>query len=218
MVNFEKFTTIRFGRYPYPNPMPFEVPVSISRPYNIHLPKQYPPSTQRRSRPLLFLHTHHRQSHRMSAVSGIVYLLGRESPYLPPVSSLNEDIPPANISSSPRLAPRRRHDRVSECKSFSFFPIFLRTSLHHHHNSTRNLHRVKSVYPYRTTHSLAGSCSFPYSLHPAQSIHPNHCSSAHLQSLPSQHCSSGLQTPPSQRHHPLSPDQVPIHRATQLTL
>ena len=78
--------------------------------------------------------------------------------------------------------------------------------------------RVQAVYQYRTTHSLAGSCSFTYSLHPAQSIHPDHCSSAHHQSFQFQPYSSGHHTPPFPPHHPLSPDRVPIHRTTQLTL
>lgn len=117
-----------------------KIPISISRPYNVPLPKQRSSSTKHRTRPLLFFHTHHRQSHRMAAAAGIVYLLGRESPYFPPVDSLNDDIPPANISQSPRLAPRHRRDRVSECKSF---PLFLSSiALQHHHNHIHHLHRV----------------------------------------------------------------------------
>lgn len=106
--------------YLYPYSMSQKKSVSVSNPYNVHLPKQYPSSSNRR--PLLFFHSHHRQSHRMSGASGIIYLLGRESPFLPPVISCNDDIPPSNIC-SPILAPRYRRDRVSECKPTSFLSL-----------------------------------------------------------------------------------------------
>lgn len=145
--------------------MPPPDQISISRPYNIRLPKQYSISSKRR--PLLFFHTHHRQSHRMFAVGGIVYLLGRESPYLPPVNSNDDlEIPPANIC-SPRFRPQSRVDRVSECKQT--FPLLdlPRTSLHHHYKRTSYTDAVLSI-PVRTILHfwLVHATSFtPYSLH-----------------------------------------------------
>lgn len=122
------------GRYPYLPFMSSSDQLFISRPYNIREPKQYSPSSTRR--PLLFLHTHNRQSHRMSAVGGFVYLLGRESPYLPAVNSTDDiEISPANIC-SPRLKPRSCVDQDSECKQ-TFPP---RLSSEHHFIIITNAH------------------------------------------------------------------------------
>lgn len=146
-------------RYPY-------------RPYNIRLPKQY--STSSKRRPLLFFHTHHRQSHRMSAVGGIVYLLGRELPYLPPVNS-NDDLeaPPANIC-SPRLKPRSRVDGVSECKQ-----TFPPSRPHHNISSsslqTHNLHRHRFEYTGPNYPSfLASSCYHLHLMLPSQKTLPHY--------------------------------------------
>ena len=145
-------------------------PISISHPYAVRLPKQYLPSSTRR--PLLFLHTHHRQSHRMSAVGGIVYLLGRESPYLPPLNPTDDlEIPPANIC-SPRLKPRSRADRVSECESLLLLPS--------HHNisssslQTHILHRHCSEYTSSNYPSfLASSCYHLHSILPPPKTLPH---------------------------------------------